>query len=374
MAELILDIPGRIHFGSDVLNLIGSICAQYGKRALLVVDYNLHEGRHIGGVVDLLQGKGIQCILIDDLGRYGASRSISETVEFARTSRIEIILGMGGSSTLNTARTIAFRYWKNPPQSGAERAAYLEILTVFRYPLLLRNVCLGMDPEGQHANLFPLPRGLYKGTLIDPGVMNGLSPKSAGTLLMDTLLQALEGFLASEGNFLAENFFRGALIHTGEALNEVLRGEKSLKPRVKATQGGILSALGYSLLPLGPTVGLCHALNYRFGIPKSWSGTVLLPHLLDTWAESHPELLAEAARLTGEDTFGLSQEEVASSLGMRVRRALAVLELPARLRDFGVKLPRLVEAAEDTVALGSTSAFHVPLSVDSLYDFLKRAF
>jgi len=125
---------------------------------------------------------------------------------------------------------------------------------------------------------------------------------------------------------------------------------------------------------MGPAVALSYTCSRQFGIPKSWIGTVFLPHLADTHEESHPELLAEAARLIGEDTFGLSIEEAASSFSNRVRRALSVLGLPTRLRDFDLKLSRLVEVAEEAAGLDSTVAFHVPLSVESLYDFLKRAF
>ncbi len=374
MAEVILDIPGRVHFGSDVLNLVGSIASEFGNRALLLADYNLHEGRHIERVIDLLHSKGIQCILIDDLGTYGSSRTLKDTVEFARTSRIEIILAMGGSSTLNAGWALASRYRNTPNHPEAERSAYMEILTVFRYPFLLRNAYIEMDPRIQRLKVFSLPSNLHKGTLIDPGIMTGISTKYTGTLLMDTLLQALEGFLSSEGNFMTETLFRGALLHGGEGLNEALRGEKSLKPRVKAIQSGVLSAFGYSILRMGPAVALSYTLNKQFDIPKSWIGTVLLPHLADIYEESHPELLAEAAKLIGEDTFGLYPQEAAASFSSHIRRSLAVLGLPTRLRDFDLKLPRLVEAAEEAAGLDSTLAFHVPLSVDSLYDFLKRAF
>ncbi len=374
MAEVILEVPGKLYFGSDVLNLVGSIASEYGNRALLLADYNLHEGKYIERVIDLLHGKGIQCILIDDFGSYGSSRTVTEMVEFARSSHIEILISMGGSSTLNAGRSIASRYRTSPRHTEAEHSVYLEILSVFRFPFLLRNAFIEMDPGEQRLKMYPLPPNLYKGTLIDPGIMAGLSTKYTGTLLMDTLLQALEGFISSEGNFMSETLFRGALLHGGDGLNEALRGEKSLKPRVKATQSGVLSALGYSIIRMGPAVALSYTLNRQFGIPKSWIGTVLLPHLADTYEESHPELLAEAAKLIGEDTFGLSPQEAASSFSSRIRRTLAGLGLPTRLRDFDLKLTRLVEAAEEAAGLESTQAFQVPLSVDSLYDFLKRAF
>jgi len=48
--------------------------------------------------------------------------------------------------------------------------------------------------------------------------------------------------------------------------------------------------------------------------------------------------------------------------------------LPARLREFDLRLPELADAAE--VASGFDMMSHMPISmtVDSLYDLLKRAF
>ncbi|MFQ3620739.1 MAG: iron-containing alcohol dehydrogenase [Spirochaetales bacterium] len=370
MAEVIFEIPGTLYFGSDVLNLVGNISANLGKRAMLLADYNLHENRSIESVIDSLHRKGIQTILIDDLH----SGTLASTVDLAQTSRIEFIIAMGGGSTLQSGREVAFRYRKNGKTQEAQRATYLEILTVLRFPFLFRNTFLEVDLLKNSIKTPLLPEGMYRGVLIDPALMGGLSSKYAATLLIDSLLHAFEGYLSTESNFLSENQFRGALIHLGEALDSMLAGEKSLKPRVKATQGGILSALGYANLRFGPALALTHTIYYRFGIPKSWIGTVFLPHLADLYEDSHPQHLAKAAKLIGEDTFGLTAEEAASAFSSKIRRSLALLGLPSRLRDFDLKLPKLVEAAEAAAALEGSSLFHIPFSIEELYDFLKRSF
>ncbi len=374
MAEAIVQIPGKVYFGSDLLNLTGSLVSEFGNRVLFIGDYPLHEGRHIEKVLDALQGKGLQCILIDDLGTYGSTRTFSDVVEFAQTSRIEVVLAMGGIRTLFAGRNVASRYKQIARTPEGQRVSYMEIPTVFRYPFLLLNAYLEFDPTLRRLQVLQIPADLFKGALIDPGTMAGLSSKYAGTLLMDTLLHALEGYVSPEINFLSETVFQGALQRMGDALEEVMRGEKNLRHRVKAAHAGVLISIGYTTLRMGPGIALSYALNNLFGIPKSWAGAVLLPHFSDAYSDTHPELLSQAAQLLGEDTFGVSAAEAAASVSARIRRAMALLGLPSRLRDFDLKLNKLVEAAEAAAALDGSPFFHIPLSVDSLYDFLKRAY
>jgi len=80
------------------------------------------------------------------------------------------------------------------------------------------------------------------------------------------------------------------------------------------------------------------------------------------------------AKTLGEDVYGLSSSDAAQQASSRVRRIIGQLGLPARLRDFDLRLPELADAAE--VASGFDMMSHMPISmtVDSLYDLLKRAY
>ncbi|MCL1817510.1 MAG: iron-containing alcohol dehydrogenase, partial [Spirochaetaceae bacterium] len=160
----------------------------------------------------------------------------------------------------------------------------------------------------------------------------------------------------------------------GDGISEVIRGVKDLRPRVKACQAGVLCAFGTASAGLGAGSILSLALHSIFGVPTSCAAAILLPHMLDILAETRTERMAVAAKSLGEDTFGVETGAAARRVPEWVRRVIAQMGLPGRLRDLDLelKLNELVDAAEAASEFDAT--IRLPLTVDGLYDILKRAY
>ncbi|MDR1179009.1 MAG: iron-containing alcohol dehydrogenase [Spirochaetales bacterium] len=373
MAELSFSFPGKIFFGSDVLNLLGSLAGSFGTRAMLIADAALHENRHIERVQDILRKKNIDCILLDDAVSAGTRRTIENIVDFARASRIQIFLGLGGTSILNIARKTACLASGQKNREGLPvPLPYIELPTVFRNPYLIASAYIDTEPLSRRPVLIPCAEGLPNAVLIDPSLSAGLSPKFTATLMLDTLLLALEGYLSVSANFFSDAHFLAAINLLGDGIAEAIRGVTDLRPRVKTSQAGVLCAFGISSTGLGVGGTLSLALHTLFHVPKSWAAAILLPHVMDIFAESRTERMAGAAKILGEDVFGLETQAVARLVPARTRRLIAQMCLPGRLRDLGLKLNEIIDAAE--AAAGFDVANRLAMPVDSLYDLLKRAY
>jgi len=374
MAELNFQIPSKVLFGSDVINLLGSLVSEYGNRTFLVADVNLHEGRFIEKIQDTLKKKSIDCIVADDLVGGNSRRTVSDVVEFAKASRTQVILGMGGLKTLFTARQVACTAALPARNGKSEPLPYIEIPTVFRNPFLLTDNYLDVDRSTGRPKIVRAPSGLVKAAVLDPSTTATLTTKYTGTLLMDLILNTLEGYLSTGSNFLSDALFLSSLKLLGEAVEDAVRGAKDLRHRVKASQAGLLTAVALTTSHTGAGVALSYAVNALFRTPKSWVSTALLPHIIDIHFGARAEKLSDVAKSLGEDVYGLSSSDAAQQASNRVRRIIGQLGLPARLREFDLRLPELADAAE--VASGFDMMSHMPISmtVDSLYDLLKRAF
>lgn len=373
MAELALEIPGKIFFGSDVLNLAGSLTASYGTRAILISEQALHAGRHIEQLRSILRGRGIECIVVDDTDFPGKEKFAGGVMEMAKASRIQVILGMGGLRTLSRARETACLLGSNPAKNTKEQALpYIEIPSVFRQPLLLRDAYLDENLSGRGPQILDSPKGLVKAALIDPGLTASLPIRYVGTLFLDSILQAFEGYLAGDGNFLSQTLFFRALELLGEGINDTFRGVLDLRPRVMASQAGVLSALGFTSSTAGAGTALCYAIAALFKTPRSWVATVLLPHIMELHLDTKMEKLVDTAKALGEDVFGLPSPLAAKRAPARIRRIIAHLGLPGRLRDLDLELSELVDAAEAASRFDTQDG--LPLTLDSLYDILKRAY
>ncbi|MDR1932514.1 MAG: iron-containing alcohol dehydrogenase [Spirochaetales bacterium] len=373
MAELSFSFPGKIFFGSDVLNLLGSLTASFGMRTMLIADGVLHDGRHIERIQDVLRKKGIDCLLLDDVNAPGSRRSIQDVVDFAKASRTQVFLGLGGTSILNTTRKTACLASTQKNREGLPvPLPYIEIPTVFRSPYMVTDAYVDTDPITRRPVLVSSAEGLSKAILVDPSLTAGLPPKFMGTLMLDTLLLAVEGYLSANANFFSDAHFFAAINLLGEGIGEAIRGVKDLRPRVKASQAGVLCAFGITATGLGVGSILSLALHTLFGVPKSWAAAILLPHMLDILAESRTERMAAAAKILGEDVFGLETGAAARLVPSWTRRIIAQMFLPGRLRDLNLKLNELIDAAEAAAEFDVTS--RIPMTIDGLYDLLKRAY
>jgi alcohol dehydrogenase class IV len=67
MPDLSFSVPTEIKFGLDVANRVAAVVSEYGERALLVTEAILYEGKVIDRIQALLEKKGLQYIVYDEV-------------------------------------------------------------------------------------------------------------------------------------------------------------------------------------------------------------------------------------------------------------------------------------------------------------------
>ncbi len=107
MPDILFHVPARVVFGLDTVNRIGQVVAEHGERAFLVTEAILYEGKLINRVQDILEKKGVQHIVFDEVVPNATSTTVDDGVTLARGSHADVIIGLGGVRTLSIARCIA---------------------------------------------------------------------------------------------------------------------------------------------------------------------------------------------------------------------------------------------------------------------------
>ncbi|MCX7668352.1 MAG: iron-containing alcohol dehydrogenase, partial [Atribacterota bacterium] len=108
MNDFVYYQPTRIHFGWGKLKEIGTIAARYGTRVLLVtvppfpaLEQVFDEAKHI------LRTCGMDVAHFDQVVPNPTTESISQGAKIAKEFRADVIIGMGGGSSIDTAKAIA---------------------------------------------------------------------------------------------------------------------------------------------------------------------------------------------------------------------------------------------------------------------------
>jgi alcohol dehydrogenase len=75
---------------------------------LVVSDSGIVKAGHTGRAVDLLQKAGMNAAVFDRVHENPSTRDVDECVVFARNFGAEIIVGLGGGSSMDTAKGCNF--------------------------------------------------------------------------------------------------------------------------------------------------------------------------------------------------------------------------------------------------------------------------
>ena len=104
--------PTKIHFGSGKLDILGQIVKKYGNTCMLVTTTKkekvllpLYEKAHA-----ILQNSGVNVYHFDEAVPNPTVQSIEKAISIVKKKRITVIIGLGGGSSIDTAKSIALFY------------------------------------------------------------------------------------------------------------------------------------------------------------------------------------------------------------------------------------------------------------------------
>jgi alcohol dehydrogenase class IV len=382
MPDVLFHVPARVIFGLDTANRISQLVAEYGERAFIVTESILYEGKVINKIQDLLDKKGIPNIVFDEVVSNATSRTVDDGVALARGSHADVVIGLGGVKTLCIAKAIAMTApsgvemddFLSGVQPEKTPLPYVEVPTTCRNPFMFLDEYLMVDARDRSGKLGRTPKGITKAVLIDPKLSVNLPVKYTATTIMDTLMGCIEGILSNRANFLSDTYMMKAVEIIGSLIKEGFQNADDVRMRMNAGAAGLLFGLGLSTTKLGIGSALSFAINAKFLAPKSWVSTILLPYVLEFAVNVRGDRIATIAKLLGEDVSGLPPVEAPARAIEAIRRVIASLNLPTRLREFDLSLDEMVEIAGSARSFDMMNYLPRAVSTEDIYEMIKSAF
>lgn len=354
MQSFVLQVPQTIVFGQDVLPQLGPIAHRLGNRAMIISESVLQDGRYVERVADILKRAGLEIMVYDELMPSTPTIIIDEISALAKASKTQLIVGLGGMRVLSMARCVAsvaaerMRVW-DFVEGGvpAQTLPYIGIPSSYRNHLLLRNECVLRDSSDKRARIVPVPPDTIRATVVDTTLTQTLSSKYAIAALLDTLLAAIEGYLSTSSSLYSDTLLVAAIGELYKAAMIAVKNPHDTRFRSRASEAGLLAAMGLSITGQGMGGALSYAINARFHLPKSWIASILLPGVVEFLSVRDVARMARVAGAFGEPVEGIIDSEDAVRAIRGIRRLLSHVDLPVRFRDLDVTLDELSVAAEE---------------------------
>ena len=346
----------RIVYGPNRVDALGDLAGELGvRRALVVSDPGIIAAGHTQRGIDALLKAGIETHLFDGVSENPTTDNVEAGVALARRYDPELLIGLGGGSSMDCAKGINFVY-----TGGGRMQDYWGVGKAVRemLPMIAIPTTAGTGSEAQSFALISdakthvkMACGDKKAScriaILDPTLTVTQPPRVTALTGIDAVAHALETYVTNKRNPASLAFSREAWQLLAENFGRVLSHASDLDARGGMLLGACFAGLAIENSMLGATHALANPLTAHYGIVHGQAIGLMLPHVIrfngvefDGW---YRELLEYVPGINGE----ASQPHAAEALAEVVARLAHEAELPSRLSECGIDKQKLPELAAD---------------------------
>ncbi len=376
-------IPTDIHFGYGVLAKLPECVLSLGaRRVFLITDPGIRAAGILQTVLNLLAGAQIGCEVYEGVKQDSGTKLIAEAAERLRSSKADVVIGLGGGSSLDTAKAVA-TLLTNPgtilDYTGLHRVKN-RLPPVIAIPTTAgtgSEVSLWSVFTNDETGLKVAVGGVYVYPVIalcDPELTLDLPPLMTAATGMDALAHGIECYTNNACQPISAALAWNAIELIGRHLrNAVVKG------RNRDSRYAVLLASTMAGIAMNPTrLGLAHALAMPLGswdlrVPHGIAIAVTLPRVMKFNCVAAPERYALVARALGESVDQLSPADSAQRAVAAVEKLASDIQIPKGLAEYGVRPSHIPRVIDEAMKSGNVAVNPRPTSKEQLTAVLEQS-
>lgn len=371
-----LDLPTRVVYGVGSRLQVGeAVSSLGGSRCLVVTEAGVVAAGLTREVERSLADASIAFEVFDGAVPNPEVDSVDEGARVARELRADCLVGVGGGSSMDTAKLIGLLMTEGTDsvyEYFAGRRPSRPILPLVAVPTTAGTgsevawaAVVNRKSTGERLSLGS-PYIAARVAVVDPTFAAGMPPKLAAGTGLDALAHAVEGLTSRRATPFGDAFAAEAIRRIGRSLVPLVQQPGNLEAAgdmaLAATMAGFV--LNYSTIHLVHAMG--RPLSAWYGLHHGLSMGILLPHALEYARVGNAAAFGRVARLLG--VFGELEDEALAEAAIDAVRAIQRdAGIPATLSAVGVPAADADRLA-DTVAAypGPLDACPRPVSREDL--------
>jgi alcohol dehydrogenase class IV len=326
------------------------------RRALLVTDAGFLNTGLVDAPAASLRAAGIDVAIYSNVVADPPEHIVLEAVEAARRHDTDIVIGLGGGSSMDVAKLIAVLAGDNQALASiygignvkGARLPLVQIPTTAGTGSEVTNIAI--VTTGATTKTGVVAPQLYADmALLDAELTLGLPPMVTAATGIDAMVHAIEAYTSRhKKNPLSDIFARQALGLLSTNLVTACQDGRNLAARQAILLGAMLAGQAFSNAPVAAVHALAYPIGGRFHVPHGLSNSLVLPHVLRFNLPKAASLYAELAEIVAPQVEG-STEARAEALVSAMQQIAVVTGIQRSLRQVGIKEADLDQLADDAM-------------------------
>lgn len=370
----------RLVVGEGSVAELGEVAQELGgSRVLIVSDAGVLAAGHTSAGVASLKASGFETTVFSEFTENPTTRQVEAGTAFAKAFEPDLIVGLGGGSSMDCAKGINFLLC-----CGGKMEDYQGRGSIGR-PLLPSIGCPTTAGTGSETQSFALisdaqtgeklacgdPNAAFRVAILDPCLTVTQPARVTALTGIDALSHALESHVSTEATPASRVFSREAWTLLTKNLPDVFRNPTDIRARSAVQLGAAWAGLAIENAMLGAAHGAANPLTARYKVAHGQAVGLMLPHIIRFNGKVAQDQYVELAAIAG-----LSTDVPDASLADWIHRMLEMTGLCQSLCDvIGTHTEtNEIERLAQEASMQWTSSFNPrPCSSADFIDLYQRA-
>jgi alcohol dehydrogenase len=362
MEQIDFEHTTRLVFGAGAVSRLGRLAAGlHARKVLIVSDPGVVKAGHFATGKNALEAAGLEVESFQDLHENPSTDDVDAGLEVARRFQPDLLVGLGGGSSMDCAKGINFIY-----SCGGKMEDYWGVgkATAEMLPMIAVPTTAGTGSEAQsfalitHAQTHKKMacgdrRAACRIALLDPELTITQPVRVTALTGIDAISHAIESYVCKKSNPLSACYSREAWQLLSRGFPQVLANPQDLEARGQVQLGAFFAGLAIETSMLGAAHALANPLTARFGVVHGQAVGVMLPEVIrfnglqvskcyeELWQDvQHHELGAQCLK---ENPTAHGSE----LLSVFVRKLVSMAGLETQLGKLGITEDSLSDLATD---------------------------
>ena len=355
------NLPVNLLFGRGRSNEIGTEVAKYGKKALIVTGRSsTKKSGLLDKTVNLLKEAKVEYEIFDKVEQNPLTTTVYEGVDVIKETGCDVVLGLGGGSIMDAAKSIAFAA-KNP----GDISEYIFGIKQGNeaLPIILVPTTCGTGSEGNCFSVLTNPETkdkkslrtnliIAKASIIDPELMTTMPKSILASVGFDALAHNMEAYVSKIGQPLTDMKALYGIKLLAENLTKAYNDPTDLDAWENVTLASTLGGMVIGVAGVAAPHGLEHPASGLYDIVHGKGLAALTPVIVEKSWESDIEKYSDISKLLG----GTDAKDCADA----IRSFLEKIDLKVTLGELGIKEKDVDWMAENCMKVSKPSIVNHP--------------
>ncbi len=357
----------RFVFGEGSIGRLGEIAAEFQpRRVLLVSDHGLIEAGHFGKAQRVLTDIGIEVASFHDFAENPTSAMVDEGVRVAASFQPDLLVGLGGGSSMDCCKGINFVYscggtihdYHGVGKATADMLPMIAIPTTAGTGSEAQSFALISDAKTHVKMACGDPRAACRVAILDPNLTVTQPRRVTALTGIDAISHAIETYVSKRRNPMSATYSRRAFGMLARGFSRVLENPNDLEARSQMQLGSCFAGMAIETSMLGAAHATANPLTARHDVVHGQAVGLMLPAVIRLNGSVHGEWYAELWR---EIEPAATADSAPERLADRVIQWLREAGLATTMSELSISSTGINELAQDALQQWTGTFNPVPL-------------